>query len=331
MFAKVAGYVSVVYVDIGDRVKSGQSLLDISVPEMKVAFERSFLELQLLRLRHEQMEAEVNVARAEFSALDSESGRVQELLKNKAVSQRVGDETASRRTSAKAQLSAAEIEVKTAAVAVEVAQKTLEELETLMAYATVKAPFDGVVARRNVDPGDFIRNSSTSPTGDPLFIVVKTDLLRVRVPVPERDAIWVDPGDAAEITFMAIPEKVFKGQVARTSGALDPMTRTLDVEIDLPNEDGALLPGMYGTVVIVTDTKTALVVPADTVRVGPSAKSEKTIYVVRDGNVRITPVKTGIDDGRSIEILSGIGLSDRIVTGMLGRLKDGQSVTVLAE
>lgn len=358
LHAKVAGYAGEPKVDIGDVVKAGQELLLIEVPEMEKAYGRAEAESmrlsadikraeaaeQVAAARVQQASADIEKSEAQVAADQSEFDRVEGLVKTGVVSGKLKDEAENRLRAAKAQLSsakqnlnvarananAAAAETTASQAAATVAVKSLEEMKVMMDYASIKAPFAGVVTHRNICPGDLVRNSATVTAAKPLFMISKTDVLRVSVAVPERDAIWVDPGDVAEIKFFALPGKVFKGVVARTAGALDTQTRSLAVEIDLPNKDGTLLPGMYGTVVITMQEKTALVVPADTVRFDLSG-DKPVVYVVRNGSVSVAPVTLGSDDGHQIEILSGITASDRIVTGMLGRLSEGQSVTVLAD
>ena len=331
LFAKVAGYASKVTADIGDAVKAGQTLMLIDVPEIIKTYERQQAELSLLEYKREQFQASVGVARAELGALQSEYNRVQALIKTKAVTQRVGDETKSRYESAKARLVVAEAEVKSAASSVMVGRKTLEETEVMMQYASLKAPFAGVVTQRSVDPGDLVRNEvSSERSREPLFTVSKIDVLRVTVPVPERDAVWVKKGDTAKMEFPAIPGEPLKNVVARRSGRLDPKTRTMAVEVDIPNANGRLIPGMYCKVEIIMQEKLALVVPSEAVRFDLTG-GESIVYVVKDDNsISHVPVKIGIDDGHNIEILSGLSGGEQGVMGMLGRLKDGQEVSVLS-
>ena len=331
LFAKVAGYASKVTADIGDAVKAGQTLMQIDVPEMTKIYEKQQAELSLLEYKREQFQASVGVARAELEALQSEYDRVQTLIKTKAVTQRIGDETKSRYESAKARLVVAEAEVKSAASSVMVGRKTLEETEVMMQYASLKAPFAGIVTQRSVDPGDLVRNKvSSDGSREPLFTVSKVDVLRVTVPIPERDAVWVKKGDIAEMSFTALPGVTFKDVVARRSGRLDSKTRTMVVEVDIPNANGRLIPGMYCKVEIIMQEKLALVVPAEAVRFNLTGEVS-IVYVVKDDNsILLVPVKTGIDDGHNIEILSGLSGGEQVVTGMLGRLKDGQVVSVLS-
>jgi RND family efflux transporter MFP subunit len=152
----------------------------------------------------------------------------------------------------------------------------------------------------------------------------------VTVPIPERDAVWVKKGDVAEMSFTALPDVTFKDVVARCSGRLDPKTRTMAVEVDIPNPNGRLIPGMYCKVEIIMQEKLALVVPAEAVRFNLTG-DVCIVYVVKDDNsILLVPVKTGIDNGHNIEILSGLSGGEQVVTGMLGRLKDGQVVSVLS-
>ena len=329
LFAKVSGYLKELNADMGDTVVAGQVLAVIDVPEMEKAFERQRAELTLLERKQEQSQAAVGAAKAELEAVHSEYERVKRLAETKAVTQRVADESHSRKESAKAQLGVAEALVKAAEASVLVAQKTIEEMEVLMGYASIKAPFAGVVTQRSVDPGDLVRNQAQSSSqGKPLFTVCQVNVMRVSVAVPEKDSVWVDANDTAEMTFAALPGESFTGKVARTSRSLDPKTRTMEVEIDFENEKGRLLPGMYGNVVILMQERAALILPSGSIRFGRDGES--VVYVVKGGtSVSHVSVKTGLDDGHNIEILSGLIGDEKVVTGMLGRLKDGQTVTVI--
>lgn len=358
LHAKVAGYASEPKVDIGDTVKAGDVLLVVQVPEMVKAYERATAEADRLKAditraqaaekvaaaQVQQAEADIRKSEAQVAADQSEFNRVENLVKTKVVTGKVKDEAENRLRAAKAQLasvqqnlnvaranaSAAAAETAAAKSAATVASKSLEEMKVMMDYATIRAPFGGVVTQRGIDPGDLVRDSTRSHDANPLFVIAKTDVLRITVPVPERDAVWIKKGIAAEISFSAFPGKVFKGAVARTAGCLDPKTRTLAVEIDLRNSTGQLLPGMYGTVVLTSEKRTALLVPSGTIRFDLTG-NEKIAYVVKDNSISHVSVTTGADDGHDIEILSGLKAGDLIVTGMLGRLADGQQVKVLAD
>jgi len=330
LFAKVTGYAIKVIAEIGDKVAAGQILMQVDVPELIKKYEKQRAELSLLDYKREQFQASVGVVRAELGALQSEYDRVQILIKTKAVTQRVGDETKSRYESAKARLVVAEAEVKSATSSVMVGRKTLEETEVMMQYASLKAPFAGIVTQRSVDPGDLVRSGIASGgSSEPLFTISKVDVLRVTVPIPERDAVWVKKGDVAEMVFPALSGETLKNVVARRSGQLDPETRTMAVEVDVPNASNHLLPGMYCKVEIIMQEKLALVVPSEAVRFDQTG-DVSIVYIVKRDSILHVPVKTGIDDGHNIEILSGLNGGEHVVTGMLGRLKNGQEVSVLS-
>jgi len=332
LYAKVSGYLKELRADIGDTVASGQVLAVIDVPEMEKAVERQRAELALLERKHEQSQAAVGAAKAEFEAFLSEYERVKSLAESKAVTQRAGDESRSRSESAKAKLGVAEAGVKAAEASVVVAQKVIEEMDVLMSYASIKAPFAGVVTQRSVDPGDLVRNQAESSAHrEPLFTVSQVNVMRIAVAVPEKDSVWVDVNDTAEMTFPALPGESFTGKIARMSRRLDPKTRTMEVEIDFKNDNGRLLPGMYGNVVILMQERAALMVPSGSIRFGGTGEAS-VVYVVKGGaTISHVPVTTGADIGNYIEILSGLTGDEQIVTGMLGRLQDGQAVKVLGD
>jgi RND family efflux transporter MFP subunit len=285
--AKVSGHVSELLVDVGARVRAGQVLARIAVPE-------------LIQAR--------NAAAAEVAALRSAYERTAMLAERNSVTQRA-------LTEAKSRLDAA------------IAQQA--ETEAQMEYATIQAPFDGIVTARTIDPGDMVHEASSPKGGDqPLLRVAKLDVIRVKTYVPERESIWVDVGDAATVVFDALPGRVFAGEVARVSGALDPGTRTMLVEIDLPNGDGRLRPGFYGQTRIALERRErALALPSAAVR---SDDAGAYVYVVGPGDaVRRVAVEIGLRDGDWTEV-AGAALTDadRVVTGPAGVLADGTRVRV---
>ncbi len=360
LYAKVAGYLKWLYVDIGDEVKEGQKLARIDVPEILKSCERQEAEvarrhseklrfdaeIEVAQAKFEQVRADVKEAEAQLEAHRSEYNRIQKLVESKAVTQSLRDETFNRLqasqaalASKKANYNVAQAEFKvaqacaqSAAAAITVAQKQLEELSILLEYATVRAPFKGIVTGRNVDPGDLVPNAqSSSQAGKkPLFSVVQIDKVRVRVLIPQRDVALADVGDRVLFKHEAQSSTVLEGKISRVSKCLEPTTRTMMVEIDLPNPDQRLLPGMFGQVTIMLEERSnQLVLPVACVRQGRDG-AESFVYVVDAGNaVHHVPVKTGLDDGQQIEIVSGLSGQEQVVTGLLGRLSPGQIVKVI--
>ena len=371
LYAKASGYLETLNVDIGQQVDVGIVLCKIAVPEMDKAREKQEATIRRLQAEEKRAGAEVAVAEAAIESSKalleqaragvasteanlradrSEYDRFTELVESKAVAERLGDEALRRFSSSQARKAAAEAavvsananvgvagakleaaraDVAAAQAKTEVAQKALEEFDALLAYATLRSPLKGVVTQRHADPGDLIHNAPTS--GKPLFVIAEIDKVRVQVPIPERDAHWVDVGDPVTLTFPALPGESFAGTVSRTSGGLDEDTQTLGVEVDLENSDHQLLPGYFGeATVLLEEHADAVVLPAGAVRHDEVGRS--FVYVVDSANrVQVVDVATGIDDGQTIEITDGLDGSERIVDAMIGRLKQDQEVRVRDE
>ncbi len=294
--------------------------------------------------------AEIRTSTARLEAARSELERVRGLVSDRTVTTRLLDETQSRfeaadavKFAADAALISAEADVEvaearlvaassrqeTAEAETSVARRKLEELQVLVDYATLKAPFDGVVVQRHVDPGDLVQDTQVASGSDrpPLFVIDKLDRVRVHVPLPERDAASVDLGDPAEITLRAIPGRTFPGTITRSSRRLDPSTQTMPVEIALPNPEGILLPGMYGEATVLLERREALVLPAGTVRY--DAEGASFVYLIdEDDRIQLATVQTGYDDGVRIEIRSGLEGGERVVGPTIDRLDQGQRVRV---
>jgi RND family efflux transporter MFP subunit len=200
------------------------------------------------------------------------------------------------------------------------------EAEAGLAYATIEAPFAGIVTTRAIDPGDMVYQAN-SPKGssEPLLRVAKVDVIRVKTYVPERDSVWADVGDAGTVTFDALPGRTFTGTVARLSGALDPATRTMQVEMDLPNADGRIRPGFYGQTRLVLERRAGvLTLPVAAVR--SDAAGPYVFVVGAAGTVRRVAVEPGLEEAGSIEIVSGLAGGESVVTSAPAGLADGAAV-----
>ena len=236
MYAKVPGYVAEWKADMGDRVKEGQTLAVLSVPEMEVDLVRKEALIG-------QADAEVKLARAAVAVAEKEERALQEPVR----AVRQGGETGalnadSMRKSkyayegAKAKLEQAQADVEVKAAMLKVAKKDRDQVQALLGYTTLTAPYAGVVTRRNINRGDFVQ-PATQAKGDPLFVVQEMDEMRIFVAVPEADADWVDDTAVGrDIRVQALQGKEYKGtKVTRTLLVPEPPERTLTAEIDLPN------------------------------------------------------------------------------------------------
>lgn len=373
IISKVSGYIEDVFVDIGDSVKTGQPLCQITIPEMDKQREQVLARQERLKAELARAQAAVSVAEAQVSASEAtveeaasnieqviarlvadkaELERVIDLVDKQAVTiamldeaqaqhdvsiaTKISSEAALRSAKAKheiskAQLKQTEAEVATAQAHLTECIKEVEEIDAMLQYTTLRAPFDGIITSRAIDPGDFVTGSSQSHglVRRPLFHCDHQERLRIRVAIPERDAADVDAGDPVTIRLDARPEQPIEATVTRAAQRLDTSTRTMLAEIDIENTDGALLPGMFGCATITTTVRTdAHVLPASALR--SDAEGHSYVFVLNTENaVTKTPVVIGSDDGREIEILSGLDGTERVVDAFVGSIEQGQQVEIV--
>ncbi len=298
-----------------------------------------------------QSKSELNRADASLAASEAEFNRTSDLVERQSLQPRMLDEARMKRdaeladqaamasaidsaeadvTVAKARKAAAEAELAAAKADTEIARRQLKELDVLIDYAILKAPFAGVVTDRNVEPGDLVRQASEVGAGSPLFVISQIDQVRVRIPVPESDAPLVNRGDEVTLSFPSFSSEAnVVATVTRLSNSLDPSTRTMMVEAELANPEGKFLPGMFGQASVNLATKVAAnMLPSRAIRFTEAGQAY--VYVVAsDETISIVDVKMGMDDGNTIEILAGVSPGDRVVDAHLKRFAPGQKVTVL--
>jgi HlyD family secretion protein len=300
-----------------------------------------------------QAKSQMSRVEASLAAIQAEFDRTQDLVQRQSLESRMLDEARMKRDSelankdatasainsaeaevkvAEANRAAAEADSQAAQADTSIARSQLEELDVLLAYAVLRAPFDGLVTQRSVDPGDLVREGSEVGHGEPLFVVSQLETVRVHIPVPEAEAALIRRGDAITLTFPSFPsEQSVTASVTRASGDLDPSTRTMLVEAELPNPDRKLLPGMFGQATITLGTKMAAnMLPARAVRFDESGGAY--VYVVDDeATVTVAKVDMGIDQGHSIEVKSGVTAGQRVIDAHLKRFTTGQKVTLVQD
>jgi membrane fusion protein, multidrug efflux system len=298
IFARTNGYLLRWYKDIGSHVQKGELLAAIDTPEVDQ-------ELSQARATREQIKAAL--ALAKISA-----DRWANLRKSDSVSQQEADQQSSGYDQALANLAAADANV-----------RRLEQLES---FKNVYAPFTGVLTRRTVDPGALI-NAGAQANGRELFDIALVDPLRVYVSVPQAYAPAMKVGVKAVVTLQEFPGQKFLGTIARTADAIDPATRTLNTEVDVPNKDGKLLPGSFGQVHFATGTSVQrLTIPVNAMLF--RAEGAQVAVVDKDGKVHLRSINIGRDFGSALEILGGIEESEQIVINPSDSLEDGQQVRV---
>jgi RND family efflux transporter MFP subunit len=297
IYARTSGYLKNWYTDIGTRVRKGQLLAEIDTPEV---------DRQLSQAR-----ADLNTALANLALSQTTNKRWQALLATQSVSQQDADEKAGDEAAKEAMA--------------ESARQNVARLNDLESFKRLQAPFDGVVTARNTDIGALI-NAGES-TGTQLFRVAETDRLRVYAQVPETYAGATTTGLEAELHFAEHPGKIYRAETIRTSNALDPTARTLQVELQLDNQDGELFPGAYTEVHFKLPASTqTLRLPANTVLFRAAGMQVATVG--DDGKVKLKNIAQGRDFGKTVEVLDGVQQNDVVIVNPPDSLADGVPVRI---
>jgi RND family efflux transporter MFP subunit len=298
IYARTSGYLVRWYRDIGSRVTKGELLAKIDTPEVDQ-------ELNQTRAARLQILAQMDLAKIS-------ADRWENLRKSDSVSAQEADQYVSAYKQSQANLAAADANVR--------------RLEQLEGFKDVYAPFSGVLTRRNVDPGALI-NAGAGVAGRELFDLARVDPLRVYTSVPQAYAPFIKVGAKTAITLQEFPDRKFFGKVARTAEAIDPATRTLLTEIDVPNKDGRLLPGSLGEVHFSVGTgvnKVTIPVNAMLFR----AEGPRVAVIGPGGKVQLRAINIGRDYGATLEVLGGVSPTDQVVINPADSLEEGQQVNV---
>jgi len=299
VYARTDGYLQKWYVDIGAQVTQGQLLAVIATPEVDLQLEQALSNLDT---------AKANLALAEIT-----KNRYQDLLKSHAVSQQDADNAAGSYNANKS--------------IVESNQANVKRLQTLQSFEKIYAAFDGVVTARNIDIGDLINSGSSGGVKTDLFHISQVGMLRVYVNVPEEYSQGVKVGMTPYIALAEFPGRRFKGTLVRTADAINLTTRTLLIEIDVPNPTGKLFTGSYAEVHLsVPSQSSTFLIPVNTL----IFRSEGLhVGVVKDGKVELTAVTPGHDLGNEIEIVTGLKADEQVIVNPPDSLVSGQQVQIV--
>jgi RND family efflux transporter MFP subunit len=320
LFAKVAGYLSDVRVDIGDHVKAGQVLAVIDVPEMKQELAEAKAQLESRQSSLESARRQLDHNKADVALQNALAKDREQLGEGRGfISDRTLDQVHANADIAKADLGVAEADRALAANQVDVAAATVEKIKTLLAYTQIVAPFDGVVARRQVNRGDLVQAATatrTTPSAGSLFTLQRIDTIRVFCDVPENDVPQLHVGDPAIVRPAGFEGKPFIGKVTRFSLRLDPETRNMRTEIDLPNPKEQLYPGTYAEVLLEMNQRPdALTVP--TAAVGSDGDGN-FVYTITDNRITRLAIKTGLTDNGRTEVTAGLSEETALVASTKG-------------
>jgi RND family efflux transporter MFP subunit len=366
LHAKASGFLREQNVDIGDKVKRGQVLALIAVPELDKQLQRNRASLEQAHARVHQMDARVTSAEAEHEAakaaiIHAEAAygsaqawvryyqrayqRKKDLFTSNSIEEKLLDEakekleagletersakaaiataTANLAASA-AKIKQAQADVKGAQAEIKVAQAEMEKTQVLLDYAVITAPFDGEICHRYFFPGDYIRSAAEGAT-QPLLTIQRTDKLRVVVRLPDSAVPYLDKGDPATVRIDSLPGRKFAGRVSRKAGTEDPSTRLMRTEIDLPNPTGEISDGMYGKVKILLDRFPDLLsIPSSSVL--RSKDGRTSVFVVKDGRLKLQEVRLSKDNGLRVAVVSGLALDDLVVRIPSAALTAGSEV-----
>ena len=298
IYARVDGYIKQWYVDIGDHVHEGQVLADIEAPQIDAS------------LREAQ--AQLELAQANLKLAQTNSARSQQLFTNKVNSQQ-------------------ELDTVLATESVQQANRdnaaaSLENAKQMKGYEQVRAPFDGVITARYIDVGSLV-TSGSARTVQKLFDLAQSDPVRVFVNVPQSNIGRVQPGTSATVKVDEYPNETFTGKVARDAGAFDQGSRTILLEVDVPNPNGRLYAGMYAHVTLSTPDPNPLVyLPDNTILI--DSKGTRVATVGADHKIHFKPVTLGRDFGSKSEIISGLNPGDVVVQNPTDDLQEGMTVSV---
>jgi RND family efflux transporter MFP subunit len=307
IFARTNGYIEKRYVDIGDRVKTGALLADITAPE----------------LDHQITQAKATLAQNQATLQQTQASRELAQVTNTRDSKLVtqGWLTLQQGDNDRLTLQAQQAAVGVARSNIAAQEAQIRILEQEKSYQRVVAPFDGVITQRHIDNGSLVTAGSTF-----MFTLMHPDVIRTQVFVPQDEAFGVEPGVDAVVRVPEIPDRSFPGKVTRIASALHPGSRTLLTEIDVPNPDGALSPGVYCTVELLIPRKTpTMIVPGDAVVFDQNGLH---VAVVENGVAHMQKITIARDFGTEVEVHDGVKPGDQVILNPMVNLAEGNKVAV---
>lgn len=310
LYARASGYVRRWYVDIGDKVKDGALLADIETPELDQ-------ELDQARAQLTQAQATLIQSKANRELSKANLQRYKQLIPAGVVSQADLDQR-----QAQAQVDEATVNVSQAAIAAQ--EANIRRLTQLRSFSHVTAPFAGTITQRWVENGALV----TAGNGQPLYKVAAMDPARVFIQVPQDVAPSIRPDVAARVVVREYPGRLFEGKIARAAGELDATTRTMNTEVRVPNEDGALIAGMYAEVALTLPAPHRVFeLPATALMV--DAKGQRVAVVDADSKIHLVPVVLERDTGPTVEIASGLAGTERVAKLGSAAFTEGRPVEVI--
>ena len=324
ILARADGYLKSRLVDLGDRVRAGQPLAEIDAPEVDQQIRQSEAAVEQAQAALEQAQASLEQGKANRELARVTAERWKTLAAEGVVSQQENDQNQAQLASQSANVQALEKAVSAQRSNIAASQANLARLQDVQSYRVVKAPFDGVITVRNVDVGALVSTGTTL-----LYRIAQTETLRTYVNVPQDNANSVHAGQPAQLTLSNFPGRRFPGAVARTANALDPASRTMLVEVDVPNPSGVLFPGMYAEVDLGNARPNPpLLVPARALII--RSDGAQLAVVQKDGIVHLQKIAIGRDYGDRVEVVQGVEEGTTILAAPGEIAQDGAKIAPLS-
>lgn len=328
VFARADGYIKRRLADIGDRVKTGQVLAEIDSPELDQQIREAEAAVKRVQSTLRQVQAAQEQARANLGLAEVTAKRWQALVNKGVLSKQDGDEKRSAYEARRADVAAAEANVQAARDNISATEATLQRLLELQSFRQVRAPFAGVITARNVDVGALVSAGSSSSLRE-MFRVAQIQTLRVFANVPQSEAPAIRTGLACMVEVEEYRGRRFPGKVTRTANALDAASRTLLTEVQTPNPEGLLLPGMYATVRFQSRRQDPpLLIPAAAFR--NTAKGPLVAILGEGATAHLVRVRLGRDYGAQIEVLEGLRPGQKVITNLTDEVGEGVKVRPVA-
>ena len=327
LHAKVAGYIRTITVDIGDRVKAGQLIATLEIPELEADIASASAERKRASAEMGRARAELDRARAQLGLVDVSYTRLVSVSKAEKglIAQQELDEAAARKQAAEAQVSSARAALAVVEQQIESSKAGERRAQVMAGYSQIAAPFSGIITKRYADLGAMIQAGTASQTqAMPVVRLADISRLRMMLTVPESIVPKIHMGQAVKIRVGSLNRSI-QGSIARISSNVEFQSRTMDVEVDVPNPSGQLVPGMYADVVLtISKSANALTIPVNAI--ANSGGNRYAMVVTPEGVLEERKLDTGMEDATRVEVLSGLGLSDMVVVGNRSLLRAGQKV-----
>jgi RND family efflux transporter MFP subunit len=329
---KVSGFIRLIKVDIGDRVRQGQTLAVLEVPELQAQLQGTVAQVARSKDEITRAQHEVAGAEAQYSSLHADNARLQQAAKAQPglIAQQELDDAQSKDLNAAAQVDAAKAALSAAQGGAQVAMADNRRVGAMESYTDVIAPIDGVITWRYADTGALIQSGTDSNSQAlPIVKLAQSGLLRLRMPVPEDAVRYVKVGDPMEVRVDAL-DRSFSGKVVRFTRDVNFETRTMETEVDVENKDLSIDPGMYAnTQLLLNHADNVLTIPVEALVL---KDNQQVVYVLDSQNrVHVRTVEVGLRGTHLAEIKNGLTEGDRVIVGGQEKYQEGERVTPVAE